>query len=60
MKIVCPNNEDHREFYTVINVDQGWIVGENGDFLRHIEDLEFTRSDIYYCDDCDEEAKVEE
>ena len=34
LKITCPNNKKHNRFMTTAHVTQDWIVNENGDYVK--------------------------
>jgi len=38
MKAVCPNNPEHKRFYTVAHVSETWEVDEHGNFLDTTDD----------------------
>jgi hypothetical protein len=38
MKAVCPNSEDHKEFYTTAHMSETWKVDENGRWLETTDD----------------------
>lgn len=63
MKVICPNNKEHKEFATTAHVTQEWKVDDSGEFIETINDcLEVThtpdRDDCWNCTVCGAEAKV--
>lgn len=38
MRVICPNNKEHKKFVTVAHVMQDWVVDENGYFLECIDE----------------------
>lgn len=64
MKITCPKNKDHKTFNVTAHVSEVWIVDENGDYLDRTDGAshvvhEPDVDDLYTCDECTAEAKVE-
>ena len=62
MKAVCPNNSNHKTFYTVAHVAQDWKVDEYGNFLDCMETMETVAKpnadNTWQCADCGAEAEV--
>lgn len=58
MKIVCPNNHNHKEFSVTAHVTQQWKVCENGEFIETLDNcIEVTHGPnahdfIFTCIDC--------
>jgi hypothetical protein len=63
MKITCPKNVTHKEFYTTAHVTEEWVVDGGGDF-SHVTEGEAEvvhrpdSQDLFTCCVCGEEGKV--
>ena len=59
----CPNNEEHKRFYTVAHVMEEWIVDEHGEFIEIHCGIQTTHKpdpqNTWVCVECDAEAVVE-
>jgi hypothetical protein len=66
MKIICPNNPNHKQFKVEAQVIEEWIVDEEGEYLKlaSVDPIDVTHKpddkDYYECQTCGAEAKVEE
>ena len=38
MKAICPNNENHKEFVTSVNVVADWKIDSKGNYLESLDD----------------------
>lgn len=64
MKIVCPKNKTHNKFNVTAHVAQLWEVDQSGEFIKELEsctevDHQPDEDDLFYCQICGEQAKVE-
>jgi len=68
MKAVCPNNENHKEFVTVVHVIDEWVVDEEGNWIETKGDESQTEDEglvhgpdagnTWTCHTCGAEAEV--
>jgi len=63
MKAVCPNSEEHNEFYTVAHVIQSWKVDNQGELIEIAETCIHTsfgpnKHNTWKCAVCGAQANV--
>ena len=63
MKATCPNNPEHKRFYTSAHEVHDWIVDETGEFLEDNGCTDVAHKpdpgNVWVCVVCEAEAKVE-
>ena len=62
MKVICPNNENHKRFLTTAHEVHDWVVDEEGDFVEDLGCTEVAHKpdvgNVWICKDCSAEAKI--
>lgn len=63
MKLICPNNPNHKEFIAVAHVSQEWTVDANGEFVSVEDDCldvlhKPSQDDYFDCKICGMKAQV--
>lgn len=63
MKVMCPNNPNHKEFYATAHVVQEWKVDEEGNFLEVANDClavasQPDKDSTWTCAICGAEAEI--
>lgn len=64
MIATCPNNPEHKRFYTTAHMSETWVVDEEGNWVETTDDpgeivARPHPDNTWQCVECGAEAKVE-
>lgn len=64
MKLTCPKNPEHKQFYVTAHISETWVVDTESNFLEAMDSdgevvHEPDSGDLYTCTECGAEALKE-